>query len=126
MYAYLNPRNGPVVDGMEDEEVVYARFQPPYIPLRTLVSDDRNQRVVSRWTLTDEQREAIAQGADIFLELLTFGEPLQPIRVAVSEGDLDTDWVRVCLLSQKAQTPIVKDTTSKFNEGLNGRMPTFF
>jgi hypothetical protein len=94
--------------------------------LRTLVSADRSQRVMSRWTLTDLERQLVVEGADIFLELLTFGEPLQPIRMAVSDGKIDTDWVRVCLLSKTAQLPVVKDTTSEFNEGLNGRMPTFF
>jgi hypothetical protein len=102
LYEFLKPRNGPVVDGMESEEVVYAEDQPQYIPLRTLVSSAPDGRVVSRWTPTDEQRKLIADGADIFLELLTFHQPLNPIRVAVSDGKLDNGWVRVCLLGRHA------------------------
>ena len=86
MYEFLSPRNGPVIDGRESEEVVYAKDQPQYQPLRTLVNFDSERRVTSRWTLTDEQRKAVYEGADIFLELLTFGQPLQPIRLAIGDG----------------------------------------
>jgi len=100
MFDYLQPRNGPVVDGMEAQETVYAADQPQYIPLRTLVSDTEECRVFSRWTLTEAQRKAVADGADIFLELMTFGNPLTPIRMAVSDGNLDLDWVKARLLGQ--------------------------
>jgi hypothetical protein len=86
MLNYLSPRDGPVVDGLEDREVVFAKDQPQYIPLRALVLKGPERRVLTRWSLTDEQRKAIAEGADIFLELCTFGEPLQPIRMAVGNG----------------------------------------
>lgn len=100
MFEYLTPKNGPVFDGLEQKEIVYAKSQPEYVPLRTLVSSGPNCRVISRWTLTDEQRKAVAEGADIYLQLYTFGEPLQPIMMAVSDGKVDRDWVRVCLLDE--------------------------
>lgn len=103
MFKYLKPADRPIFNGLESEEVVYAKDQPEYIPLRTLVSESAERRVISRWTFTDEQRKAIAEGADIFLELLTFEHPLQPIRMAVSDGDVDPDWVRVCLLDKEAK-----------------------
>ncbi len=103
MYDFIQPHNGPVVDGLEGRELVYAELQPQYNPLRTLVSIGRARRVISRWTLTEEQRKAVAVGADIFLELLTFGHPLQPIRMAVSDGKLDTEWVRACLLDESVE-----------------------
>ena len=107
MFDYLHPKDGPVFDGLEHKEVVYAKDQPEYIPLRTLVSSGPDRKVLSRWTFTDAQREAIAKGADVFLELSTFGRPLQPIRMIVSDGKtndmcpMSTDWVRVCLLDEK-------------------------
>lgn len=85
MLDYLAPKDGPVIDGRESEEVVFAEDQPEYIPLRTLV-DGENARVTSRWTLSPEQRKLVNDGADIFLELTTFGTPLQPIRMAVGDG----------------------------------------
>jgi hypothetical protein len=101
MFDYLQPRNGPVVDGLEDQEVVYAKKSLEYAPLRTLVSSGRMGGVISRWTLTPEQRKAVAEGADIYLELSTFHQLLQPIRMAVSDGKLDPGWVKMCLLSQR-------------------------
>lgn len=101
MFDYLQPRNGPVVDGLEAQEVVYAKDQPEYVPLRTLKSSGPIGRVISRWTLTPQQRQAVADGADIFLELSTFHAPLQSISMAVSDGKLDPNWVKMCLLNQR-------------------------
>lgn len=106
MYSYMEPRIGPVIAGLDsDEQVVYAESQPQYIPLHAAVGDNRQRRVVSRWTLDAEQRKAIAEGADIFLELLTFGEPLQPIRMAVSDGNVDPNWFRGNVLETPARLP---------------------
>lgn len=89
MLSYLSPKDGPVVEGLEDQEVIYAKDQPQYIPLRTLKANGHMGQVVSRWTLTPEQRKAVAEGADIFLEISTFHQPLQPIRIAVSDATGD-------------------------------------
>ncbi len=110
MFDYLHPKDGPVFEGLEHREVVYAKDQPEYIPLRTLVSAGPDRKVLSRWTFTDKQREVVAKGADVFLELSTFGKPLQPIRMMVSDGStndgcpMDTDWVKVCLLDETVST----------------------
>lgn len=96
MFSYLKPKDGPVIDGLEHKEVVYAKDQPQYVPLRTLVGDDRDRRVLSRWEPTAEQRKAIAEGADIYLQLLTFGNPLQPILMLVSDGSWE-DWEKISI-----------------------------
>ena len=94
MITYLQPANESVVKGLEEFEVVYAvNQQDKYNPLRTLRSKTEEGRVLSRWTLTDEQRKAIAEGADVFLELLTFGGDLQPIMLAVGT-DPNPDYFR--------------------------------
>ena len=84
---YLQPFDGPVVVGRESEEVVFAKDQPEYIPLRTLAYEtypnSGDIRVMSRWTLTPEQRKKVSEGSDIFLTLLTFGGPLQPILMGI-------------------------------------------
>jgi len=107
MFDYLSPKDGPVVDGLESQETVYAANQPEYIPLRTLKSSGPMGGVLSRWTLTPEQRKAVAEGADIFLELSAFHGPLQPIRMAISDtsGSKFADWFKVCLLDQPVNTP---------------------
>jgi hypothetical protein len=66
----------PVVPGSEDFEVTYAKDQPEYAPLRVLRTD---KALLSRWTLTDEERTHIANGGDLFIAVLHFGQPLQPI-----------------------------------------------
>src|SRR5437773_6547519 len=67
-------------------EVIWAKDGQPnkagvprYRPLQTLVLDGQEGRVISRWTLTPAEREAIAKGEDLYLEQLTFGNKLQPI-----------------------------------------------
>jgi len=70
----------------DSQEVIFAKDQPEYAPLpAAIVKRDEGQAVVTRWRFTDEERAAIANGADLYLELLTFGQPLQPIRMLVGE-----------------------------------------
>lgn len=111
MFEYLKPRNGPVVDGLECQEVIYAEHQPEYIPLRTLKAAGPMGAVISRWTFTDEQRKAIASGADIFLELSTFHQPLQPIRISISDasGEKFADWFQVCQLNRSVNVSRDRD-----------------
>ena len=105
MFEYLQPADRPVVNGLEEHKVVFAKDQPEYNPLRALCSNDKQRKVMSRWTLTPEQRKAVAEGADIFLMLLTFGERLQPIQMAVSDG-LDAEEIRKSFhLGPETETP---------------------
>jgi hypothetical protein len=39
MFEFLHPHNGPVIDGLEKWEVVMAKDQPQYSPLRCLVGN---------------------------------------------------------------------------------------
>ena len=92
---YLQPADRPVVEGLEQHEIVMGRDQPEYNPLRCLAGNTTNGERLSRWTLTPEQREAVANGADIFVELLTFNLEMNPIRVGIGES-LDADgWCSV-------------------------------
>lgn len=93
MIDYLEPASVPVVPGTEAREVVYAKDQPEYNPLRTLVSEDTKRAVLSRWSPTAEQRKAIAEGKDIFLKLLTFHRPLQPILIFLAD-DSDAEEIK--------------------------------
>lgn len=66
------------------------QMQGPFGPV-----DQPVQPVVTRWQLSDEERQAIASGADVMLQLMTFGQPLQPIyiwiggREAVIESEVE-------------------------------------
>ncbi len=67
-------------DIQELDYVVYAKDQPQYIPLPVRRSSDGE--VVSCWKLNWKSRLAVLFGAKLYLTLLTFNNPLQPIRVA--------------------------------------------
>jgi hypothetical protein len=79
----LEVAEGPVIPGLEMFELEYAKDQPEYRPLRALRSMAGEGAILTRWTLTPEQRQAIAAGADVFLEVLTFAQPLQPVLLFV-------------------------------------------
>jgi hypothetical protein len=66
----------PVVPGNEQFEVVYAADQPEYQPLPVLRTE---KSLLMCWRLTDEERAHIASGGDLFLCVLHFGQPLQPL-----------------------------------------------
>ncbi len=84
MFDYLSSHDGPVVKGLEQFETVYAKNQPEYLPLRTLPGENGNS-AISRFHLTEKQRKAISEGADIYLEILHFKGPLAPSRLMVMD-----------------------------------------
>lgn len=67
---------------MEVERVI-ALDQPEYIPLIVLpiIYEDGIQASVVRFRLTEEERIAILDGADIILTQLTFGGAFKPIHI---------------------------------------------
>jgi hypothetical protein len=77
----------PVMPGSEGIEVIYAKDQPEYIPLPAVHLDTPSRPIVSRWRLDNDEREAIASGADIVLTLLSFGMPLTPSHLQVVMPD---------------------------------------
>lgn len=65
-------------------ETVYAEGQKEYFPLPSVVDRSKMEGpVYTRWSLTGEERKAVAEGADIFLTIWTFHNPLQPVRLDV-------------------------------------------
>ncbi len=74
----------PVLPGYNVAETVFAENQPEYmrLPAVKLVAPDH--QVLTRWELSDEDRKKIAEGADVYLWVSTFGQPLQPVAVEVA------------------------------------------
>ncbi len=77
----MSPKSPVLDEEFLSNEVVYAKDQPEYRQLPALRSEDGV--VLTRWTLTDEEREALHSGADLFLFIHTHNQPLQPIRLEV-------------------------------------------
>lgn len=67
----------PVVKGFS--EVVYAKDQPEYIPLPAHRTEDG--QVTTRWKLSFLERIKVLFKGNIYLQVLTFNNPLQPIRI---------------------------------------------
>lgn len=74
----------PVIDGNEPFEVVYAADQPEYTPLPALRTE---KALITRWRLSDEERQWIANGGDLFIAVLHFGQPLQPLMPLATSAD---------------------------------------
>lgn len=78
----------PVAEHLQESEVVFAKDQPEYLPLPALVHNAEGATsVTTRWRPSDEERERIASGGDVFITQMTFGMPLQPLRVGAELPD---------------------------------------
>jgi len=99
--------NMPVRDGWNT--VTWAKDQPEYRPLPALTEDGPYGRVISRWALSHRERELVAAGGDIYLELMTFHKPLQPIIVGVfyPQAQKVTWWDRLTEWWRRWRQPIV-------------------
>lgn len=70
---------------VEGGHVVYAANQPEYNPLP--VWRKPQGQVISRWRLTWRERIAALFGRHLYVEVLTFGGPLQPVFLTFSEAE---------------------------------------
>lgn len=62
-------------------EIVLAKNQPQYKELPAAV--DETGRITTRWALTWRERFDLLFGANVFLEVLTYRQPLQPVKLTV-------------------------------------------
>ncbi len=75
------------IDAGEDYGREHVYRTAPYQPLPARISEDGLYQVYTRWQLSDEEREALAAGADLMLSQMTFGQALQPLRPWVAGLD---------------------------------------
>lgn len=73
----------PIVKGFEHLEVVYAKDQPEYLPLPALPLNLGNL-ILTRWRLTWRERIRIFFHGDLYLQVHTFRNPLQPLLPSVT------------------------------------------
>ncbi len=79
-----------VIPGLEGLQKTIAKDQPEYRPLPALINYEKHT-VLTRWTLTPDERRLIADGADFFLLVLGIHGGLQPVLpavVKVAEGNI--------------------------------------
>lgn len=74
----------PVVPGLKEYETkIGAENDPEAVPI--LRSPEGV--VLTRWTLSDDERAAIASGADVFLWVSTANQPFHPVKLEVTGPD---------------------------------------
>lgn len=70
------------------QEITLAVDQPEYESLICAVYHDTDfdcPMLLSRWKPSDEERERIAAGEDLYLAVLTCGDPMQPVMLTVGD-----------------------------------------
>lgn len=67
----------PVIPGCDLPETVIAKDQPEYQPLPAYVAEDG--MVLTRWRLTWRERLLALLRGDVYLFVLTYRHPLQPV-----------------------------------------------
>ncbi|MGH7184475.1 MAG: hypothetical protein ACREJN_21225 [Nitrospiraceae bacterium] len=84
METIIRPSTSAVVPSLEQYETLIGSRDPDISPLLALVGTTPERQVLVRFTPSIEQRRAILGGDDIFLSVLTFGQPFHPIMMFVS------------------------------------------
>ena len=67
--------------------VVYARNQPQYQPLPAIKSD--RGRLTTRWHLNWRERLRVLFRGDLYIQVLTYGQLLQPIKPFTEEPSIE-------------------------------------
>lgn len=79
-----------VLDRYHDEEIVYAKNQHDYLPLPALpIGDPTRGIVLTRWTMSLRERIKVLFSGSVFVQIMTFRQPLQPIAVSVDQPSED-------------------------------------
>ncbi|WP_277496496.1 hypothetical protein [Elizabethkingia anophelis] len=70
----------------EEANDAFAKNQPEYKPLPVHIIEDG--KVVSCWEFTDEEIEKIKQTKCLYLTMMPFGQPLQPVYITVEKDEV--------------------------------------
>ena len=81
----IDPRPSSPIEG---RKVIIAEHQEGVRPLPAWIT---RGMVVTRWRLNDEERRRIADGADLWMTILTDG-PVQPVALATSPQEIMEGW----------------------------------
>lgn len=71
----------------EDANVVFGANQPEYIPLPAEKRPGRSGEIVTCWELSPDELKRVQETRKIWLGVLTFGQPLQPVIVSVDKPE---------------------------------------
>ena len=71
-------------------EMLCGATQEEYntLPATLAYDADGNFILVTRWKLSPDERAAVAAGGDVYLTVLTFGQPLQPVMLGTEPPEM--------------------------------------
>ena len=67
--------------------VVFAANQPEYIPLPAEYRGGKSGEILTCWELTPDELKTVLEIGKIWLGVLTFGQPLQPVILSVDKPE---------------------------------------
>lgn len=67
--------------------VVYVANKPEYIPLPAERRPGRSCEVVTCWEISPDELKRVQETGKIYLGLLTYGQPLQPVIMSVDKPE---------------------------------------
>lgn len=70
----------PVIPVANHPEVIYAKEQPEYEPLPTVKRPDGT--ILTRWEMSEDEKRQVAEQGFIYLMVMTFNQPLQPVLIS--------------------------------------------
>lgn len=78
----------PVAPRTGAPEVTIAEEQEEYMPVTAAIycHNDGSTVILTRWTLTPDERRKVAAGEDIYIGQLNFGSPMTPLVVSCGPG----------------------------------------
>ena len=105
----------PVLPDLKATEVLFAKDQPQYTPLPAYMALDDMGHVITRWNLDWRERLAVLFGGYVWLTVLTFGRPLQPVMLDTacpvrsvgrdSSGRRFTEWLDMSMAYEVDRDP---------------------
>ena len=67
--------------------VVFGAKQPKYIPLPAEYRGGKSGEILTCWELSPDELKRVQETGKLWLGVLTFGQPLQPVYLAVEKPE---------------------------------------
>jgi hypothetical protein len=73
----------------KEQNVVFAKDQPPYLPLPAMVDVNSDQgEVVTCWGLSLSERLRVLFKGNIWMTMMTFHKPVTPVYMSTKKSDV--------------------------------------
>lgn len=92
----------------DEQNVVFAENQKEYLSLPAHKANTKEGEVTTCWELSPEEIEVVRKTGRVYLQQLTFGNPLQALRMSTNVKDLITETTKEVI---KPQNPPARNGT---------------